>query len=138
MDITELRITGLARGTIGWGELGDIADGVEGAGVADGAVVASVPVASVVERFPIDPSATHCSVVSKDSSYSASIPIDELLGGGWLAYALDGKPLPAEKGGPFRLSVVEGATLCWNVKDVGELRFTAGKEPDSIREKPTH
>ena len=137
--MAELRITGLASGTVGWSELGDIADGAEGAGgVSDGAVGAAVPVATVVERFPIDPSATHCSVVSRDGSYSASIPVDELLGGGWLAYALDGKPLPAEKGGPFRLSVIQGATLCWNVKDVGELRFTAGKEPDSIPEKPTH
>jgi hypothetical protein len=135
----ELRITGLASGTIEWSELGDIADAAEGAGrLSDGALDAAVPVASVVKRFPIDPSATHCSVVSRDSSYSASIPVDELLGSGWLAYALDGKPLPAEKGGPFRLSVVQGATLCWNVKDVGELRFTAGKEPDSIPEKPTH
>ncbi len=133
--MTELRITGLASGTIGWSELGHVADAVEGAGrLANGAV----PVASVVERFPIDPSATHCSVVSRDSSYSASIPLDELLSGGRLAYALDGEPLPADKGGPIRLSVVQGATLCWNVKDVGELRFTAGKEPDSIPEKPTH
>ena len=135
----ELRITGLASGTIEWSELGDIADAADGAGrLSDGASDAAVPVASVVEPFPIDPSATHCSVVSRDSSYSASIPVDELLGDGWLAYALDGKPLPAEKGGPFRLTVRQGTTLCWNVKDVGELRFTAGKEPDSIPERPTH
>ena len=125
--MTELRITGLASGIVGWRELGDIADEAEAAGgLSDGVVGAAVPVASVVERFPIDPSATHCSVVSRDSSYSASIPVDELLGGGWLAYALDGKQLPAEKGGPFRLTVMQGTTLCWNVKDVGELRFTAG------------
>ena len=137
--MTELRITGLANGTVGWREVGDIADAVEDAGrLSDGSVGTAVPVASVVERFSIDPSATHCSVVSRDSSYSASIPVDELLGGGWLVYALDGKPLPADKGGPLRLSVVQGATLCWNVKDVGELRFTAGKEQDSIPEKPTH
>jgi hypothetical protein len=137
--MTELRITGLASGIVGWRELGDIADEAEAAGgLSDGVVGAAVPVASVVERFPIDPSATHCSVVSRDSSYSASIPVDELLSGGWLAYALDGKPLPAEKGGPFRLTVRQGTTLCWNVKDVGELRFTAGKEPDSIPERPTH
>ena len=135
----ELRITGLASGIVEWRELGDIADEAEAAGGhSDGVVGAAVPVASVVERFPIDPSATHCSVVSRDSSYSASIPVDELLGGGWLAYALDGKPLPAEKGGPFRLTVMQGTTLCWNVKDVGELRFTAGEEPDSVPERPTH
>ena len=137
--MSALRATGLGRGRLEWSEIDSIAGGAgDGSDPAATDASATVAVASILEHLVIDPAATHCSVVSRDSSYSASIPVDELLGGGWLAYALDGKPLPAEKGGPFRLTVRQGTTLCWNVKDVGELRFTAGKEPDSIPEKPTH
>ena len=59
--MTELRITGLASGTVGWSELGDIADAAEGAGgLLDGIVGAAVPVASVVERFPIEIGRASC------------------------------------------------------------------------------
>ena len=47
-------------------------------------------------------------------------------------------PLPAERGGPFRLTVAAGATLCWNVKDVGELHFSTERLPDSVPERPSH
>jgi hypothetical protein len=134
-----LRLTGLAEGTVEWEELDAVSGRVDdAAAVAEGAVGAAVPVASLLAEFPIDPAASHCSVVSRDGAYIASIPIDDLRAGGWLAYALSGAPLPAEHGGPLRLTVAEGNTLCWNVKDVGELRFTEGREPDNVPKSPTH
>ena len=84
-------------------------------------------------RSSIDRSST-----TPPSTARSSIPIDDLRTGGGLAFALDGEPLPDERGGPLRLTVAQGGTLCWNVKDVGELRFTAHREPDSVPAKPTH
>ena len=137
--MSALRATGLGRGRLEWSEIDSIADGAgDGGDPAATDTNAAVAVASILEHLVIDPAATHCSVVSRDGSYSASIPLDELRDGGWLAYALDGKTLTGDLGGPLRLTVRQGTTLCWNVKDVGELRFTAGKEPDSVPEKPTH
>ena len=137
--MSALRATGLGRGSLEWSEIDSIADGAgDGGDPAATDTSAAVAVASILEHLVIDPAATHCSVVSRDGSYSASIPLDELRDGGWLAYALDGKTLTGDLGGPLRLTVRQGTTLCWNVKDVGELRFTAGKEPDSVPEKPTH
>lgn len=109
----ELRITGLARGIAS----------VEGE---------QIPASEVLAGLDVDPAATHCSVVSSDGSYTASIPLEDLRAGGILL------PVSPTEGGPIRLRVMEGTTLCWNVKDVGELRFTAGKEPDSVPANPTH
>ncbi len=137
--MSALRATGLGRGRLEWSEIDSIAGGAgDGSDPAATDASATVAVASILEHLVIDPAATHCSVVSRDGSYSASIPLDELRDGGWLSYGLDGNELTSDLGGPLRLTVRQGTTLCWNVKDVGELRFTAGKEPDSIPEKPTH
>jgi hypothetical protein len=38
----------------------------------------------------------------------------------------------------LRLTVVAGTTLCWNVKDVAELRFAPEQEPDDVPENPPH
>jgi DMSO/TMAO reductase YedYZ molybdopterin-dependent catalytic subunit len=110
----------------------------EAAMVAPGAVGAAVAMRQIlIVAAPTAP-ATHCTVASRDGTYTASIPIDTLSSGGWLAFARNGEPLPAELGGPFRLTVADGDTLCWNVKDVGELRFTNRQEDDSVPENPPH
>ncbi len=136
-----LRLSGLKRGrdAVSWERLCAIPGSVEDARtVAATAVGEAVPVAAIVELAEPDSDASHCSVVSRDGLYSASIPVVDLIDGGWLAFRLDGKPLPRDSGGPIRLTVTRGRTLCWNVKDVGELRFTATKEPDSLPERPKH
>jgi len=117
-----LAITGLGGASLDSAELAELA--------ADGTTVS---VASILDKFPVDPTASHCSVVSTDGSYRASIPIDDLRQGGLLSYAV-----PRDLGGPIRLTVTQGSTLCWNVKDVGELRFTQDHEPDSVPAKPSH
>jgi hypothetical protein len=91
-----------------------------------------VAVAEVLDGLEIDPGATYCSVISGDGTYTASIPLAELRSGGSFSI------LSPEEGGPIRLRVVDGSTMCWNVKDVGELHFTEGSQPDSIPPNPTH
>lgn len=138
---TGLRVTGLAgrTGNIEWDEIAALPGAVaDAAAVAAGAAGTAVAMAPIVAFAAPAATATHCTVASRDGGYTASIPIATLRRGGWLAFALDGSPLPADLGGPLRLTVAEGATLCWNVKDVGELRFTAAKEPDSVPENPPH
>ena len=97
----------------------------------------SVPVAAVIAAAGPDSSAAFCTVVAAADSYSASIPLKELKDGGWLAVS-EGESDPGDRGSPLRLTVREGKTLCWNVKGVTELRFTATKEPDSLPERPSH
>ena len=139
MNSIELRFTGLASGTIDWDGLMALPEREpDAANVAPGAVGLAVPMASVLREADIAPEATHATVTSEDGGYTASIPIETLRSGGWLAIALDDSPLPSARGGPLRLTVAEGSTLCWNVKDVGSIRFTVGPEPDSVPENPPH
>ena len=77
-------------------------------------------------------------VASADESYSASIPAATLLAHGRLLIGTQDDPLPAAEGGPLRLVVEDGRTLCWNVKGVGSLIATADKQPDSVPENPPH
>ncbi len=86
---------------------------------------AALPVASVIATdLPF------VTVASTDGAYTASIPTAELLAGGLL--------LLDDPGGPVRLVVADGTTLCWNVKHVGSLRATPEREPDSVPENPPH
>ncbi len=138
-DAGRLLFTGLASGELTWDQLVDLPGLVADAGrVAAGAVGAAVPLAEVLDTATIDPSATHGTVTSTGGDYTASIPIETLRSGGWLAIALDGKKLPADRAGPLRLTVADGTTLCWNVKDVGAIDFTIGPRPDSVPANPPH
>jgi DMSO/TMAO reductase YedYZ molybdopterin-dependent catalytic subunit len=134
-----LRITGLGDAGFTWEELLALPGSVaEAATVAAGAVGLAVPVAAILDSVAIADAATHGTVVSSDGGYTASIPIDTLRSGGWLAIALDGRPLPHDLGGPLRLTVADGTTLCWNVKDAGSIRLTDAPESDSVPENPPH
>lgn len=85
----------------------------------------AVPVASVMATdLPF------VTVSSVDGAYTASIPTGDLMAGGLL--------LLDDPGGPVRLVVADGSTLCWNVKHVGSLRATPHREPDSVPENPPH
>ncbi len=110
----------------------------DAAAVAEGAVGRAVRVADVIAAASPRSSATHCTVIGDGGGYRASIPLDSLSNGGWLAFALEGGPLPAERGGPFRLTVAGGDTLCWNVKCVEELEVTEGPEEDDVPANPPH
>lgn len=85
-----------------------------------------VPVRALLSR---EPGVTHASFESRDGGYRASIPID---------VALDGGVVEVQDEGGLRLRVIDGDTLCWNVKDLGRIRLTDGPEPDSVPENPPH
>ena len=118
---------------LGESEIREMADSALPA--PDGTV--AVAVASVLTGVEIAAVASHVSVVSDDGLYSASIPLDQLLEKGLLIVGGDAT-LTRDEGGPFRLTVPDGRTLCWNVKSVGELRVTDHAEPDNVPENPTH
>ena len=82
--------------------------------------------------------ATHASVETEDGSYRASIPLPVVKTQATIVLARDGVDLTEAEGGPFRLLVEDGATLCWNVKQVGRIRLTRGPEPDSVPVNPPH
>lgn len=83
-----------------------------------------VQVSAVITR----PGGTHASFESSDGEYRASIPLDVVLDKGRIELDAEG----------LRLSVVDGDTLCWNVKDLASIRVTDGAEPDSVPENPPH
>jgi heme-degrading monooxygenase HmoA len=131
-----LRVTGPGVDrTVTWTEMPHLQDvAADSTGEGDEAA----PVASLLHGLAIDDSISHATVVSRDGAYRASIPLQELRASGRLAFARGGRPLPADAGGPLRLTVTEGSTLCWNVKDVSRIELTAGKQPDSVPENPPH
>ena len=88
-----------------------------------------MPVASILDAVGPLASAGFATVVAGDD-YRASIPLSDLRNGGRL------EQVGAD--GSLRLTVEQGSTLCWNVKDVAAFVVTADKAPDSLPEKPTH
>jgi len=139
--MSELRLTGLTRGrdSVSWDEIAALPGAFRHIDLIVGDAVGDrVPVAAIVDLADPSSDAAFCTVVADNDAYTASIPITDLRNGGWLAFRLNGGPLPTDKGGPLRLTVVQGKTMCWNVKDVAELRFTAAREPDSVPARPTH
>ena len=96
---------------------------------AAGVVVAVRP---LIEASRPRTDATHVTALSADGAYSASIPLTDAMALGEVhAGGAHGESI-------LRLRVPGGMTLCWNVKDLGLLRVTAGPEPDSLPEILTH
>ena len=58
--------------------------------------------------------------------------------GGMLLVGSADAPLDEAEGGPVRLLVSDGDTLCWNVKQVGSLIATRERLADSVPEQPPH
>ncbi len=139
-DEPELRVTGDVAHPRAWtrAELAALPGRIPDLGSeADGFAGEAVPLTLVLDAAEPGSEATHASVESDDGHYRASIPLPELMLG-WLAFSLDGEPLPRERGGPLRVVVPQGRTLCWNVKGVTTIRITAGAEPDSVPANPPH
>lgn len=94
---------------------------------------AAVPVSAVFET-----NLPYATVASSDGAYTASIPTADLRSGGLLLVGDPEHPLQPDEGGPIRLVVTEGSTLCWNVKAVGSITATPARQPDSVPENPPH
>ena len=79
-------------------------------------------------------------IVASDQTgtYTACIPTVDMLHGGNLVVGTIEEPLTSAEGGPVRLIVVDGSTLCWNVKHVTSLRAVPERVPDSIPANPSH
>lgn len=133
MDEAELTIAGTTDETWTWSSLVALPELVDDTSAITGRPSAAVPVGAVLRT-----ERPWVTVRSRDGEYTASIPTATLLDGGWLLIGSRTAPLEAQDGGPFRLVVADGDTLCWNVKDVGSIRFTTGPEPDSVPENPPH
>jgi DMSO/TMAO reductase YedYZ molybdopterin-dependent catalytic subunit len=110
-------------------DIGELIEGFGGEAVA---------VAGLLELAKPTIEARYVTAVSDDGLYTASIPLSEIREKGWLVYKLGDEALPRGRGGPFRIVVPQGRTLCWNVKAVATLRVTAEKEPDSVPADPKH
>ena len=131
----ELAVSGevAAPQTWTWEDLGRVAGriadlGAEAAGFAGEAV----PVAPLLDAAEPLPDATHCTVISDDGHYRASIPLDELAAKGWLAFRLAAVPLPRDRGGPLRIVVPQGRTLCWNASDGRPRARQHPREPKAL------
>lgn len=123
-----LRVTGLVDRPRGYDleTLHDMGTPVESAA---GVLVAVRP---LIEAARPGTAATHVTALSADGAYSASIPLADAMELGEVhTGSADEVPI-------LRLRVPGGMTLCWNVKDLGLLRVTAGPEPDSLPEILTH
>ncbi|MFQ5968182.1 MAG: molybdopterin-dependent oxidoreductase [Acidimicrobiia bacterium] len=136
-----MRVTGLVDREVSWeaDDLDRIHGAVDDLGkLADGFVGKAIRIAPLLKQAGPYDRASHVTVISDDGHYRASIPLLELEAKGWLAYRLGPDVLPRSAGGPFRAVVPQGATLCWNVKSVTELKVTDYKEPDSVPARPKH
>jgi hypothetical protein len=90
--------------------------------------LASDGIVKAGELLPPDPIATHATFESVSGDYRASIPLELARAKGRIRLEED----------TLRLRVEEGDTLCWNVKGLERIRYTVGKEPDSVPENPPH
>ena len=94
-----------------------------------------VRVAGLLELTPLPMGSDHVTFSSSDGQYSASLTLDQAKKYGILLYQVDGLPLPADKGGPFRLVTPGLGDLCANVKNVGQITISAGSGKDTRPEE---
>jgi 2-dehydropantoate 2-reductase len=68
---------------------------------------------------------------SRDPSFAVSLPLAELPRGALVVYELDGAPLPAGKGGPFRLLVPGHEDECVNIKSLARIELARARGRDT-------
>jgi hypothetical protein len=86
----------------------------------------------------IDPAVTHLGLHAAHDNFHASIPLAHVRTRGLILYAVNGKPLSREQGGPFRFLIVDYASChtdeideCANVKFLDSVELTCGKGFDN-------
>ena len=87
-----------------------------------------VSVDTLIELAGPLPMATHVMATSH-TGYTTNLPVADLTGGkAWIAWEVDGRPLPVDHGGPARLFVPH--LYFWkSAKWVSDLRFMDHDEP---------
>ena len=103
-------------------DIGSVMPGMQGKGIR---------VAGLFELANLKTNADHVTFVSQDGQYSSSLTLSQAKKFGILVYGVDGGPLPFEKGGPFRLVTPGLGDLCANVKNVGQIKISAGPGKDT-------
>ncbi|MEZ4236666.1 MAG: GTP-binding protein [Myxococcota bacterium] len=94
------------------------------AALVPGRAGAAVRLSAVLRAAGADPAGQELVVVARDGYTTPPVPAAELAQG-LLLHSLDGGPLPASAGGPFRLLVPGRADACGNVKGVVRLALRA-------------
>lgn len=90
----------------------------------------AVRLSALLELAGADPQATHLDIASVDPSFAVSEP-RAACDGALVVYELDGAPLPASKGGPFRLLVPGHRDECVHVKGVARIALAAARGRDT-------
>ena len=90
-----------------------------------------VRLSALLDRSAPREDARFLDVASQDPAFAVSVPLGEVAREGVVVYALDGRPLPAESGGPFRLLVPGHADECVNVKRVARIELALARGRDT-------
>jgi 2-dehydropantoate 2-reductase len=90
-----------------------------------------VRLAALLESARPSADARWLNVASLDPAFAVSVPLDEVRSEGIVVYELDGAPLPASKGGPFRLLVRGHPDECLNVKQLARLELSPERGRDT-------
>ena len=84
------------------------------------------------------PSARYLTLHASRDDFHATLPLDAVRGRACIIYAVEGKPLPADRGGPFRFLIRDYAACktdeiddCANVKFVDRLEISASPGQDN-------
>jgi len=135
-----IRIEGVVRSsvTLGFDDLSSLPEQIDDVAVlVAGRSGRAVRLRSILAKAGVDERATHLTLEADDSSFAASVPL-EAVADAVIVFALEGKPLPRDKGGPFRLLIPDAARCgsaevdkCANVKSVGVLRLDIGHGHDT-------
>ena len=108
---------------------------------------AGVWLRALLARAGARPGAKYVTFVSPSDSFSASAPLERLAAKGVVIHAEGGRPLPREKGGPFRFIIPDPAACgtdeideCTNVKFLEEiiLSQTRGRDTRPANERDHH
>jgi 2-dehydropantoate 2-reductase len=91
----------------------------------------AIRVKGVLEVPALAVGADHVTFHSQDGQFAASLTVKQAAEYGVLVYELDGQPMPASKGGPFRLVAPGLGDLCANVKGVARIELTKGPGKDT-------
>ncbi len=82
--------------------------------------------------------ADYLTLHAEADDFHASVPLAAVRSQALLLYRLDGKPLPASAGGPFRLLIPDSAAChtdevddCANVKFINRIELTVGRGQDN-------
>ncbi len=85
----------------------------------------------LLERLGGRGGADWINLVSSDAGFAVSLPLSELPRGALVVYELGGGPLPAAKGGPFRLLVPGHEDECVHVKALARIELARARGRDT-------